>query len=112
METCKCKADTTPTILESLVPDPSKPLEIHVVQVPKYVGQLAQTGTVFQTPSLLRFSTVLLCVTFIVILHSWTSFFPSLLRNVQDNMGVENTDANCLDPSSVAPRVCDVGQVP
>lgn len=70
-----------------------------------------QTSRTASSEPLAFFQTITLCDLYVVILHSWASFFPHLLKDVQDNVGLKNTDAraNSLDPSSVAPQVCDVG---
>lgn len=48
---------------------------------------------------------VTLCDLYIVILHSWASFFPFLLRDVQDNVGIKNTEPRAWIPGLSLPGV-------
>lgn len=82
------QADTSPTICEPLVHSPSRSLDTCVAQVPKQVKRLAPIGNCLShSRALAFFRGTILCELCIVILHSCTSFFPSLLRDAQNNRG-------------------------
>ena len=82
------QADTSPTIREPLVHNPSRSLDTCVAQVPKQVKHLALMGSCLShSRALAFFQGTLLGELCIAILHSYTSFFPSLLREAQNNPG-------------------------